>query len=174
MKNEKMNTAFTRIKLFALVALVLPISSCHNQAEGLTPLQASIVRDSVQQMVQSISKVVSHEGPIAWIQYFENSADFYMASEGQLAFTNNDSLTSFLKNNYSKTVSKIELSWNQIRITPFTSRLAGIGAIFHEDITDIAGRKLASDGYFTGIAHQTSQGWQLQNAHWSIIPIKSE
>jgi hypothetical protein len=52
--------------------------------------------------------------------------------------------------------------------------IAGVAAIFHEDITDFAGRKIPSDGYFTGIAHQTSQGWQLQNAHWSIIPTKKE
>ena len=169
-----MKTEFARVILFTLVGLILLISSCYNNTDSLTTVQRSIVMDSVQLMVDSIAKAISHDGPIAWIRYFENSPDFYMASEGQLAFTNNDSLANFLKNTYTKSISKIELSWNHVRIDPFTSKIAAVAAIFHEDITDFAGRKTPSDGYFTGIAHQTSQGWQLQNAHWSIIPIKKE
>jgi hypothetical protein len=169
-----MKTEIARVKLFTLVGLILLISSCHNNTDSLTTAQRSIVMDSVQLMVDSIAKAISHEGPIAWIRYFENSPDFYMASEGQLAFTNNDSLANFLKNTYTKSVSKIELSWNNVRIDPITSKIAAVAAIFHEDITDFAGRKIPSDGYFTGIAHQTSQGWQLKNAHWSIIPTKKE
>jgi SnoaL-like domain len=169
-----MKTEFARVKLFTLVGLILLISSCYNNTDSLTTAQRSIVMDSVQLMVDSIAKAISHDGPIAWIRYFENSPDFYMASEGQLAFTNNDSLANFLKNTFTKTVSKIELSWSQVRIDPFTSKIAAVAAIFHEDITDFAGRKTPSDGYFTGIAHQTSKGWQLQNAHWSIIPTKKE
>ena len=163
-----MKTELTRIKLFVLVGSILLISSCHNHTDSLTQAQSSIVRDSVQQMIESIAKAVSHEGPIAWIRYFENSPGFFMASEGQLAFTNKDSLANFLKNTYVKSIIKIELSWSHVRIDPFTSRVAGIAAIFHEDITDTSGRKSPTNGYFTGIAHQTSQGWQLQNAHWSI------
>ena len=169
-----MKTEFARVILFTLVGLILLISSCYNNTDSLTTVQRSIVMDSVQLMVDSIAKAISHDGPIAWIRYFENSPDFYMASEGQLAFTNNDSLANFLKTTYTKSVSKIELSWNHVRIDPFTSKIAAVAAIFHEDITDFAGRKTPSDGYFTGIAHQTSQGWQLQNAHWSIIPTKKE
>jgi len=40
------------------------------------------------------------------------------------------------------------------------------------DITDTAGKMSSSDGYFTGIAEQTALGWQLLNAHWSMIPAK--
>jgi len=167
-----MKTEFASVKLFTIVGLFLLICSCQNNTDSLTTAQRSIVMDSVQLMVDSIAKAISHEGPIAWIRYFENSSNFYMASDGQLAFTNNDSMANFLKNTYTKIVSKIELSWIHVRIDPFTSKIAGVAAIFHEDITDFAGRKTPSDGYFTGIAHQTSQGWQLLNAHWSIIPTK--
>jgi hypothetical protein len=167
-----MKTRITTIKLFAFVVLIFLVSSCQDHTDYLTLSQSAIVKDGVQQMVDSIAKAVSYEGPVAWIRYFENSPDFFMASQGQLAFTNNDSLAIFLKNTYSKTVSKIDLRWNHVRIDPFTTRLAGIAAIFHEDITDFTGRKSPTDGYFTAIAHQTPQGWELQNAHWSIIPTK--
>jgi hypothetical protein len=167
-----MKTRLTRLKIFAFVVLIFLVNSCQYHADYLTVSQSAIVKDSVQQMVDSIAKAVSYQGPVAWIRYFENSPDFFMASQGQLAFTNNDSLANFLKNTYSKTVSKIDLSWNHVRIDPFTTRLAGIAAIFHEDITDIMGKKSPTDGYFTAVAHQSPQGWRLQNAHWSIIPIK--
>src|SRR5580693_1232754 len=113
-----MKTVASRVKIFVLPVLILLVGSCKNNMDKITPSESSIVRDSVQQMVESIAKAVSNEGPVAWIRYFENSPDFFMASEGQLAFTNNDSLANFLKYTYSKTVSKIELSWNQIRIDP--------------------------------------------------------
>jgi hypothetical protein len=164
-----MKSGLAGLKLFTLVGLLLPICSCIHNTDSLTPVQRSIVMDSVQQMVDSIAKTISREGPVAWLRYFENSPDFYMASDGQLAFTNYDSISNFLKNSYSKSVRNIELSWNHVRIEPFTSKKAGVAANFHEDITDFDGRKTASDGYFTGIAHQTSQGWQFQNAHWSIM-----
>jgi hypothetical protein len=95
-----------------------------------------------------------------------------MASEGQLVFPNNDSATNIIKNTLIKSISKIELRWNNIHIDPLTSRLAGISATFHEDIPDYAGKKITEDGYFTGIAEQTSLGWKLRNAHWSIKTTK--
>jgi hypothetical protein len=160
------------IKLFVLIGSIFQLSCCHSNTDSLTAEQRLIVKDSVQQMVESIAVTITDEGPIAWLRYFENSPDFYMASEGQLAFANNDAATNFLKNIYVKSVSKIELSWHDVRIDPLTNKLAGIAAIFHEDITDTVGRRSPSDGYFTAIAHQTSQGCQLRNAHWSIMPVK--
>ena len=134
--------------------------------------QFAAIRDSVQIMTQSISKDISLEGPGAWLKYFENTADFFMASEGRLVFPNNDSAANFIKNTLVKTIRKIDLRWNNLRIDPLSSKLAGISADFHEDITDNTGKKIAEDGYFTGIAEQTPQGWKLRNAHWSVVPAK--
>ena len=167
-----MNGVSALIKLFALIGTMLFINSCRNNADPLTKEQSSVVKDSVQQMFESIATAVSHEGPLAWLRYFENSPDFYMAADGQLVFPDNHAATNFLKNIYAKSVSRIELRWKDIRIDPLTSKTAGVAAIFHEDITDTAGKMSPSDGYFTGIAEQTAQGWQLLNAHWSMITSK--
>jgi SnoaL-like domain len=167
-----MKRASGAIKLFALIGTMLFINSCRNNADSLTSVQSSIVRDSVKQMVETIAKSISHEGPLAWLLYFENSPDFFMAADGQLVFPDNNAATNFLKNIYVKSVSRIELRWKDIHISPFTSKIAGVAAIFHEDITDTVGKMSPSDGYFTGIAEQTAQGWQLLNAHWSMIPAK--
>jgi hypothetical protein len=163
-----MKTASVRIVLFISITFIFYISSCCNDANSLTQSQYSIVKNDVTQMVESIAKNVSDKGPVAWLLYFENTPDFFMASEGQLQFPNIDTATSFINNTLVHNISKIELLWSNIRIDPLTRELANIGATFHEDIINIDGRKIPVDGYFTGIAHQTSLGWKLHNAHWSI------
>ncbi len=132
-------------------------------------MEFNAVQDSVRQMADLIARDVSSEGPVAWLKYFENSPDFFMASAGQLVFPSKDSAISYVKNKLVTTIKKIDLRWNNLRIDPLTPRLAGISADFHEDIMGFDDRKMPVDGYFTGIAKQTSEGWQLRNAHWSIL-----
>ena len=152
-----------------LIPLIVFAISCSNKPDSLNPKQVSDIRDSVQLMVESIAKNVSREGSVAWLRYFENSPDFFMAADGQLVFPNIDTATNFINNVVVKIMPKIELRWSNIRIDQLAHKLAGISAIYHEDITDPAGKMAPHDGYFTGIAHQTPQGWKLQNAHWSSL-----
>jgi hypothetical protein len=173
MNNKIINRfLFTGIRPFTIISLFCVITSCSNNKETYTTRQLAAVRDSVQIMTQSIARDISRKGPAAWLKYFENTSDFFMASEGQLVFPNYDSATNFVKSILVKSISKIELRWNNIHIDPLNIKLAGISANFHENITDHEGKKIAEDGYFTGIAEQTSQGWQLRNAHWSVRAAK--
>jgi SnoaL-like domain len=161
------------IQLFTIIiGLLCCIVACSDNKKAYTTNQLAAVRDSVQIMTESIARDVSGEGPVAWLKYFENTPDFFMASEGRLVFPNSDSATAFIKNILVKSISKIELRWDHIRIDPLTTKLAGVSANFHEDIIDPTGKKIVGDGYFTGIAEETSQGWKLRNAHWSVISEK--
>jgi len=164
-----MKITSVRTTLFILISCLLYISSCQNDEDSLTQIQYSIVKNNVTKMVGSIAKNISDKGPIGWLFYFENTPEFFMASEGQLKFPNRDSAANFINNNLVHNISKIELHWSNIRIDPLTIKIASIGATFHEDIINVDGKNIQVDGYFTGIAHQTSQGWKLQNAHWSMI-----
>jgi hypothetical protein len=112
------------------------------------------------------------KGQVAWLRYFENTPEFFMASDGQLVFPNIDSATRFINNTLVKKINKIELHWSNIHIDPLSVMFAGMAASFHEDITDFTGKKISVDGYFTGIAQKTPHGWQLRNLHWSIIAPK--
>jgi hypothetical protein len=143
------------------------IISCNNTTESLTPKERSIVQDSVQLMAESIEKRISHDGPVVWLRYFENEPDFFMASDGQLVFPNIDTARNFINNKLIKMMPKIQLRWSNIHIDALTDKLAGISAVYHEDITDSSGKITPHDGYFTAIAHQSSEGWKLRNAHWS-------
>jgi hypothetical protein len=152
------------------IMLFLFLLACNSRSSSSDARQISTVRGSVGMMMESITVSVSQQGPVAWLHYFEDTANFFMASEGRLVFPNNDSARNFINNTLVKTISKIELQWHDIRIEPLTANFTQIAASFHEDITDSTGKKIPEDGYFTALAHHTSSGWKLMNAHWSIIP----
>ena len=155
-------------RLTITISLLIFATSCSNNTGSLSPENITAVRDSVQSMATSIAKTVSQEGPTAWLKYFENTPEFFMASDGQLAFPNIDTARNFINMVLVKNIRTIDLHWSDLRIDPLTTNVASIAAVFHEDITDSAGKKMPFDGYFTGVAHHSTQGWKLYNAHWSI------
>jgi hypothetical protein len=167
---KKMKILSLRYKYLVAIYFTCIISACDNNTASFTVKQRALVKDSVQLMADSIAKNISREGPVAWLKYFENTPDFFMASDGQLVFPNIDTAKNFINNILIRVMPKIELRWTDIRVDPLTTSLAGISAVYHEDITDPAGKTTAHDGYFTGIACQTPQGWKLHNAHWSSLP----
>ena len=163
----------TSVKYIVLIALSYCfIASCNtNNAATLAGTQVSAVKDSATNLMNSIAKDISHDGPIAWLKYFEKSPGFFMASDGQIAFANNDSATAFVQNVLVKNIKQIQLQWSNIRIDALTPTLASIGASFHEELTDFSSKVMPFNGYFTALAEQTSTGWQLRNLHWSIVPL---
>jgi hypothetical protein len=159
---------------FVVIGLILLISSCKNHSTSSQQKPDPAVLDGVHQMLDSIAVNVSEKGPVAWLNYFENTPDFFMATDGQLDFPNKDTAAIIINNKIVKQIMAIDLKWNNIHIDALSGTLAAIGADFHEVITDPNGNKLPVDGYFTGIAHRSVEGWQLRNLHWSIKKEKPE
>jgi hypothetical protein len=157
----------------SIFSFLLLISSCNQQnSSKLGQYQYAQVRDSVQEMARQIAIDVSRNGPIAWLRHFSDTDAFFMASDGQLMFPNYDSASSFIQNKLIKMMSRIELSWTDIRIDPLSEDLAILAAHYKETITDSASRLMNESGYFTCLAQRTNKGWQLRNAHWSLLPQK--
>jgi len=169
-----MQMNWLKLKYWVPVAVFYCVSaSCHTESNTVfTPAQAVTVRDSAMGLMHSIENNITHYGPIAWLRYFENTPAFFMASDGAIAFANNDSATNFIQKTLVKNISQIKLQWNDIRIDALTPALAGVAAGFHETLTSSSGKAMAADGYFTGIAERSPQGWQLRNLHWSLKASK--
>ena len=149
--------------------LVTLVFSCNHQQQQLTSEQISNVKTSVTNLTANIAADISSKGPVAWLNYFENSPDFFMASEGQIVFHNYASAQSFIKDTLVKSISKINLQWGKMRINVLNTQLASIGSDFHEDITSLnANQTVPVDGYFTSTAVLTNAGWKLRNLHWSV------
>jgi|SRR5450432_280862 hypothetical protein len=154
-----------------LVIICLSVA-CRLGTSALDAQETNLVSDSVRRMTVNLVHDLSIQGPIAWIKYFDESPDFFMASDGQLAFKDYQSGKLFIENTLIKNIFKIDLQWNQLRIDPLNSNLVSIGGNFHEDLTDTAGKIIQADGYLTAVAKLTNQGWKFRNLHWSILKSK--
>lgn len=148
------------------------VVSCQPDHSTMNSAEIQMVKDSVTALTTNISKDLLAHGPEAWLNYFEDGPDFFMAADGVLAFKDYQAAKTFIEDTLVKSIRRIELHWSKLRIDPLTVRLASIGTDFHEDLTDSAGKTIVADGYFTAIAVQTTRGWQLQNLHWSIVKAK--
>jgi hypothetical protein len=142
--------------------------ACHTNPTPLDEKESKLVTDSVRQMVSGLTNELSVKGPVAWLDYFEESPDFFMGADGQLAFKDYQAGKTYVEDTLRKAIVKINLQFNQLRIDPLTSGLASIGAGYHEDLLDSAGKMIHADGYVTALVRHTPQGWKFENLHWSM------
>ena len=158
----------TGISYLLLLAAILSFPSCKHGKQQLSSADSLEVTNSVTQLAAAISRDLAAKGPSSWLDHFENSPQFFMASDGQLSFHDYQSAKLFIQDTLIKNINKITLRWSNMRIDPLTTHIAVIGSNFHEGITFASGQTLPFDGYFTGTADLTPDGWKLRNAHWSI------
>jgi hypothetical protein len=151
---------------FAICLLQILVSS-----KGVCQTDTLGVEKGVRHMADAIVRDLHNDGPIAWLRYFAESNHFFMASNGQLAFPNNDSASFFVRA-YAKTMRQIDLTWDGIRVDSLTPHLAVLAASFHEVLIGTTGKQDTSAGYFTGIVEYFPAGWKLRDAHWSIDSSK--
>jgi SnoaL-like domain len=146
--------------------------SCQSDTATVDQTETRIVTDSVKELLGGVEKDIALNGPISWLNYFEDSPDFYMASDGELAFNNYQNARSFIEKILVNKIKRVKLQLNHVRIDPLTRQFASIGADFHEEMTDSAEKIIPVEGYFTAVARQTDRGWKLRSLHWSILPKK--
>jgi len=143
------------------------IVSCKPGHEKFSEAEKTFVKNSVDNLTKNIADDVSKKGPRAWLNYFEDANGFFMANQGKISFEDYRAAKMFILNNLVKNVRRIKLKWNNVRVDPLGPDLASMGAGFHEDITDMSGKTISVDGYFTGLAHYDGIKWKLRNLHWS-------
>jgi hypothetical protein len=152
-----------------LISGILLLAACHTKTLVPESKEPGPVKDSVRLLLTNLQNGLSQQGPIVWLNYFDQSPDFYMATEGQIAFKDYPVAKQFIETILIKKISTIHLTFNQLRIDSLSTALAVIGTGFHEDLTDSTGLITHSDGYLTALARQTADGWKLENLHWSIL-----
>ncbi len=156
--------------ILSALVLTLLMTRCNPLPTTLTVAQTSAVADSVTRLASDIAKAVDQQGPVAWLQYFSQTPDFYMASDGRLSFVGYASARAFILDTLTKQLIRIHLQWSGLRIDPISPQAAMMAASFQEKLTDSSGKELAIHGYFSAWVKQTDQGWKLANAHWSTAP----
>jgi hypothetical protein len=155
------------MKLVILIVGLLFILSCNSHSGGPSGTEKVEVNKAVHAMMENIAIDVSQKGPVAWLNYFDSSAHFFMANNGNLAFRDFGSGKRMIMDTLIKMVQSIQLRFSDIRIDSLSWNTASIGAKYHEESKDTEGNSHLYDGYFTGVAVLTDQGWRLRNLHWS-------
>jgi hypothetical protein len=149
------------------------LAGCSDRAAGsaepqsLPPARAAAIGESARTFMRTVAHDVTQEGPLAWLEFFDNGPGFFMAVNGQLAFPNAAAAEEGTQN-FARTINHIELTWgDDLRVDPLTAELAVVAASWREIQVDKAGRRMEETGYFTGLTEYRDGHWRFRDAHWS-------
>jgi hypothetical protein len=161
---------------FLMVAITfaacVPCGAAPNDSHSLSAQETAAVDQAVRVFMQTVSHSVTHDGPVAWLKYFDASPAFFMAVNGQMAFSNADAAQDGTRK-FAQTIRQIELKWgDDLRVDPLTNEFAIVAVSWREVLVDTAGHSVTQAGYFTGLAEYRDGHWQFRNAHWSA-PVSS-
>jgi hypothetical protein len=138
-----------------------------SESQSLTPARATAVEEGVRAFTRTVAHDVTQEGPLAWRRHFDTSPAFFMAVNGQMAFSNGAAAKEGIQN-VALTIKRIELEWgDDLRVDPLTPELAVVASSWHEIQVDPAGHRVEETGFFTGLAEFRDGRWQFRDAHWS-------
>jgi Domain of unknown function (DUF4440) len=154
----------------ALLTLLLTgLFAAGCQAPPVRPAGAAApaVEASVRQFLADVAQGVSRDGPAAWQHYFAPRPEFFMASDGVLAFRDGTAAIVGISA-AAREIRHIELKWGaDARVDVLGPDLAVVGLTWSE-VRDLAdGTRVADDGYFTAVVERREGTWKFRDAHWS-------
>jgi hypothetical protein len=156
-----------RIPLFAVLLCAAAISGCVSANAPTSDI------DAVRQFMAHVATDITAKGPAAWSDFFDDSTNFFMVSDGTLVYASGVAAREGIPG-LTKVITSIELRWGaDLRIQPLSPGLVMVAAPWHEVRVDSAGRKVEDHGYFTAVAEFGHGGWRFRNAHWSVAAAPS-
>lgn len=168
-----MKTLSTLIWRSTLLLAAFGLAGCSARIGGsaelqsLTPASAAAIDESARTFMHTVAHDVTQEGPLAWLKFFNTGPEFFMAVNGQLAFSNAAAAKEGTQN-FARTINRIDLTWgDDLRVDPLTAELAVVAASWREIQVDKAGHRIEQAGYFTGLAEYRDGRWRFRDAHWS-------
>jgi hypothetical protein len=161
-----------RIAPCVLLVSLLACFGCARPPANNAPItadQKQSVENDVRKFMLSVGHDVTQNGPTAWLKYFADTPDFFMASEGAMAFPTSQAAQQGTEA-FAKTINHMQLLWgDDLRIDPLTPNLAVVGTSWHEIRVDTQGKTVDEVGYFTGVVEKRNGQWEFRDAHWSSL-----
>lgn len=141
---------------------------------ALTAQQRASVEQGVRQFMAQVAQDVTREGPAAWRKEFSGGPEFFMASEGKLAFANGQAAMQGIEG-VAQMIKHIELKWgDDLKIDVLTPKLAVVGTSWTEEREDAQGHHVKESGYFTGVVEERDRKWVFRDAHWSVPGVPED
>jgi hypothetical protein len=143
------------------------LGGCPAPPVKLTGAAAPAVEASVRQFLAEVAQGVSRDGPAAWRRYFAAKPEFFMASDGVLAFRDGTAAIVGISA-AARDIRHIELKWGaDARVDVLGPDLAVVGLPWSE-VRELAdGTRLTDGGYFTAVVERAEGTWKFRDAHWS-------
>jgi hypothetical protein len=162
-----MRTPHTLPAVLTLLLTGLSAAGCQAPPARPTGVAAPAVEASVRQFLADVAQGVSRDGPAAWRRYFAARPEFFMASDGVLAFRDGTAAIVGISA-AAREIRHIELKWGtDARVDLLGPDLAVVGLSWSE-VRDLAdGTRVADGGYFTGVVERQGGSWRFRDAHWS-------
>jgi hypothetical protein len=162
-----------RIARYVLIVSLLASIGCYRPSADnavMTTDQKQAVENDVRKFMLTVGHDITENGPNAWLKYFANSPEFFMASEGAMAFPTSQAAQQGTQA-FAKTINRMQLLWgDDLRIDPLTPGLAVVGTSWREIRVDTQNKTADQSGYFTALAEKRDGQWQFHDAHWSALP----
>jgi hypothetical protein len=147
-----------------------PAKTAAAAAPALTAEARQALTERVRAFALKVARDVTRDGPGAWSRYFQNSPDFFMAVNGQLAFADGEAASRGIAA-LPALIKHIKLTWGEdLRIDPLTAGFAVVAASYTEIQEDPAGRRHTDRGFFSAVAELSDGHWVFRDAHWSSVP----
>jgi hypothetical protein len=158
-----------RLVWAALLFAAIGLAGCANRGDdaSLTAEEQQAVRADVRHLMSDVAHDVTQNGPIAWRSHFEDVPSFFMAVNGQMMFSDNQSASQGTQN-VAHLFKHIDLTWGEVRVDPLSLRFASVASPYHETLTGSDDHVMQSDGFFTALAEKHDGQWQFRNVHWSV------
>jgi hypothetical protein len=135
--------------------------------EVLTAERRAAVEDGVRRFATIVSHDVTQDGPVAWLKYFSDQPEFFMAVNGTLAFPSGQAAAQAIPG-IARVYRHIELHWGDgLRVDVLAPDLAVMAAPYTEVIEYADGHRETVSGYFTGVTELRNGAWRFRDAHWS-------
>jgi len=164
--------------ILALVAVATGLlASCARKPaaveHGLPVEERRSVEEEVRGFLARVAEEVTRDGPTAWKREFAEGREFFMASEGKLAFEDGRAAAEGI-DAVAKVIKRIELRWGKdLKVDVLTPELAVVGTSWQERQETNQGQVVNESGYFTGVTEKQEGRWVFRHVHWSVAPVAS-
>lgn len=162
-----------RVRYLLAVAVALGLATGCAKKEAadagteLTAQQRASVEQGVREFMAQVARDVTREGPVAWRKEFSGGPEFFMASDGQLAFASGAAAMQGIEG-VAQMIQKIELKWGEdLKIDVLAPKLAVVGTSWAEERDEAQGHHVKQSGYFTGVVEERYGKRVFRDAHWS-------
>jgi hypothetical protein len=156
--------------LLAVFTLLTGLGAAGCQSPAVQPADSTApaaVAASVRQFLAEVAQGVTRDGPSAWQRYFSPRPEFFMASDGVLAFRDGTAAIVGISA-AAHEIRRIELKWGaDARVDVLGPDLAVVGLPWSE-VRELAdGTRVADGGYFSAVVERRAGAWAFRDAHWS-------